>query len=66
MNFGKYFTIILKRKRRIIDIDIVDTLDSVLIATLLDDGATTLTAIEPTIELQLKPESSKYFEREIK
>ena len=52
---------IFKRKRRIIDI-----LDSVLITSLLDDGATTLKAIELTIELQLKPGSSKYFERKIK
>ena len=52
---------ILKRRRRIIDI-----LDSVLITSLLDDGATTLKAIELTIELQLKPGSSKYFERKIK
>ena len=37
-----------------------------LITSLLDDGATTLKAIELTIELQLKPGSSKYFERKIK
>ena len=61
MNFGKNFKKKLKRKRRIIDI-----LDSVLITSLLDDGATTLKAIELTIELQLKPGSSKYFERKIK
>ena len=62
VNFGKKTSKrILKRRRRIIDI-----LDSVLITSLLDDGATTLKAIELTIELQLKPGSSIYFERKIK
>ena len=44
----------------------IDILGSVLITSLLDDGATTLKAIELTIKLQLKPGSSKYFERKIK